>query len=224
MRQRQFLLLLLSFFSQIVFAQDSIPQSQLRYGILFSPDYNYRSLRSGSNDAWIKELYDTLEVPEVGYSAGLIAQLQLNDRFAINGGLQFSDRGEATRYRTRERIQKYRNHLYYLAIPLQVNYNLVNKKVKFFVSVGISTDIFLTGRTKVQSRYSTDAEIVKPADDLSRAGLSMLAGVGLDCPLTDKWSFRLSPLYRRSLTSATTSSPKKYYYSAGLSVGFLGEF
>lgn len=224
MKHFYLLILVLVFVSTSVCGQDSIPHSPLRFGLLITPDYGYRTLKTDNEDAWIKELYDTLEVPAAGYSAGVIAQMQLSNRLTVTGGLQISDRGEATRYHSRDRIQKYRNHVYYLSVPVQVNYNFVNKRVRFFASAGLSADIFLMGRTRVQSLYSTEKEIVKPADDLSRLGASLLAGIGVDCPLTEKWTFRLSPLYRRSLTSVTTTSTKKYYYSLGLGFGFVGEF
>ena len=62
-------------------------------GINFSPDYSYRRLHSDIDDGFV-EIRNKIESPRFGFTSGIVARYQLGSRFALESGLQFSDKGD----------------------------------------------------------------------------------------------------------------------------------
>jgi len=205
-------------------SNDSVYQSRVDFGFSFSPDYSYRILKTGATDTWMKNYYDTLEVPRFSYTIGLNVVFNLNERFFLSTGLLFADRGEKTKKYIIPPVNNYLNHYYYLCVPVKANYYVLLKKVKLFVTAGFAADIYLNGQSNVDVGSSGEQKIVGLSSNLTRLTFSFIGGAGLDCPLTDRWYFKLEPLYRRSLTPIANSDIKKYFYSAGLNLGFYFKF
>jgi len=127
-----FIILLNTFF---VFGQsaDSLKISKHTLGISFSPDYCFRKLVSSSTEEWIKEGIDTLEVPKMGFTAGLNYQYCLNSKIEIATGILLSNSGEKTKkqFTSKPSVFNYTNHYYYLDIPVVIKYNILRKKLRF---------------------------------------------------------------------------------------------
>jgi hypothetical protein len=210
-------------------SQDSLGHGKLDVGYTFSPDYSYRTLKSNASNEWIKDTYDTLEVSKYGYTTGLNIVLHINKKLSLNSGLLFSDKGERTKKYPIQPINNYVNHFYYLDIPLKVNYNLGHKKyyyskakkTKLFLSGGLSANIYLTSRTVTETDNGSEKKSIATRPNLSRLNLSAIAGLGITCPLTNRWYFQLEANYRRSIISIANSSLKKYFYSYGLNLGLF---
>lgn len=222
MKKILFLFLLLCAFGIHGQSADSLTYSRFDVGFAFSPDLSYRVLKAGAADSWMKEACDTLEVPKFGFTAGFHVVFHPHQRFFVSAGLLFSDRGERTRNYVVKPANNYINHYYYLHVPLKAHYYFISKEsIKVFAAAGLAPDVYLNGETRVETGSNGETKPLRPASGISRINFSFVAGIGLDCPLTRRWYFKLEPGYRRSLIPIADAPVKKYFYSLGLNLGFF---
>lgn len=200
------------------------PKGKFDLGFSASPDYSYRILKAEATDTWMKNTYDTAEIARVGFTAGLQVVFHANDKFFFTSGVLFSDRGERTKKYLTPQVNNYINHYYYLSIPLRVNYYLISKKIKVFLSAGASADVYLKSFSVIEFGNAGDTKTLGLSSEISRLNLMVNAGFGIDCPITDRWYFKLQPDYRMSITPVSDSPIKKYFIFAGLNMGFFYRF
>lgn len=213
-----FMLIALSLISQ---KQDSLKVSKFNVGFSFSPDFCYHQLRSNGTGAWITDVYDTLEVGRLGYTGGTQFDFKICEKLSIGSGILFADRGERTKRYAVQPVTNYVNHYYYVDIPLKADYYFFRAKIKVYFTAGLNANIFLWGRSKVEIGRGQEKESVSINAKMSTVGLSALAGAGLDCPITDRWHFKLEPNFRRSLMPVAKDDLKKYFYSISLNLGLF---
>lgn len=229
-----YILLLLVMLSLHVSAQsdENNTNKKLSVGINFSPDYSYRQLHLDDDPHNFVELRNELESPRLGFTTGIIAKYHFISRFAIESGIQFSDKGkkidfddfvssDGKNYQTdpfvpEKTITKY--HYYYIGIPLKLNYFLLQNKIRFIITTGVSTDFFIDGKSKTVMDYKDKTEINKtPEDkkDFNKVIFAGLAGFGIETNLSKKIEIRLEPIFRYSFTPLADSLIKEHLYSAG---------
>ena len=227
---KQLITLLILFCSYVICGQttDTLKQKKHHVGFSLSPDYCFRKVKSNAENNWIKEAFDTLEVGKLGYTIGITYQYSLNKKIGFVSGIMLSNKGEKTRkqYTSSPTPFNYNSQYYYIDIPLLFKYNFLCKKIKLFASAGFSCNVFLVHKTSQITGYKNDDVKI---NSYSKTGLSpinfaIIGSVGLECPLTNKWSFRLEPTYRRSVSSISKAPIKKYLYSVGLNFGFFTSF
>lgn len=208
---------------------DTLKKKKTEIGISFSPDIAYRSLKPDGSSSYIADIRDTLEIPKFGYTAGLNVGYTLSKKLSIEAAVLFSDRGERTeKYTTDAAITgqattkyAYNFHYYYLGIPLKADYFLITKKLRLYITAGISADFFL-GETVSAITYTGNERTKENtfADPgFSKVNIGMLAGAGIRYPVGKRSEFFAEPVYRRSLTSITIAPVKSYLYSGGLTLG-----
>ncbi len=232
-----FLFLILLPFSLVGQETDSTKIRKIEIGITYSPDYCYRSLKPDAINKWITDIRDTLEIPKLGYTTGLNATFYINKKITLETGILFSDKGEKTKKyvingstssiqtdNNQATKNKFIYHYLYFDIPAKVNYYILTKKLKLFLSAGVSTNIFLLQKTTSVLEYN-DGHSEKNNSVIhsgfSRINLAVIGGFGINYNLTNRFNFRLEPVYRRSLTSIIKAPVKDYLYSAGLNVGIF---
>ena len=219
---------------------DSTHPHKRQFGIIYSPEYAYRNLRSSSDDlSSIVSLRNDLEIPKFGYSTGFSFSYQPALNYAFEVQLLFSDKGEQTKkYEFRnaydrlkeDRVPAYNsfvNHYYYLDVPLKLNYFIINKKVKLFLSAGISTNLFLYQKTN-STIENKNGSIEKVSNiyhpRFENINIAIITGFGMTYPMTDKCIFKIEPLYKRSITSVVNHPVKTYFYSIGVNFGLSFSF
>ena len=229
-------LIFLTFFPLTIFCQstDTTKTKRIAIGLTFSPDYCYRKLSPDATSQWIADSRDNLEIPKFGFTTGLSLLFQLNKRLTFETGLQYSNKGEKTKsysltWNTPSgqpdpalpTKNTFIYHYNYLDIPVKVNYNILTKRLKFFVSGGISTNVFLFQKTTSILEYSDGRTETNNStgSGLSRINFAVLAGLGINYDLTSRLTFRIEPTYRRSITSIINAPIKGYLYSAGINTG-----
>jgi len=131
--------------------------SKFLVGFVFSPDYCYRFLKPDSDEKWVAEDRDLMEIPKFGFTTGASLLFKHSEHLTLETGLLYSDKGYKTKfyanfiYNTSDpsipTSIKYIYHYHYLDIPIKANYNLFSKKFKFFISGGISVNVFLGQKT-----------------------------------------------------------------------------
>ena len=229
-----FALILLSIF---VFAQsvEKNPAKKFSVGVSFSPDYSYRKLYSSDNDSFI-DLRNETESPRFGFTTGIVTSYQISNRFVLESGILFSDKGDKYGFVLDDIIlpgdpfnnrndlsipekhtSKY--HYYFLGIPLKMNYYFFRKDVGLFMSMGVSVDYLLDAKYRSKSEFKDRTEKnVKPLnnEDFNKVNTVGLAGFGIDYKITRRLKFQVEPIFRYSFTPLVNAPLKGYLYSFGV--------
>lgn len=207
------------------------------FGVNFSPDYSYRSLHSNNpdNDFVMNQLNDW-EVPAFGFTTGLSVRYLANEKFEFESGIQFSDKTYNFDVNNDDYITPNdglnqpddpaipdrsvtRNHFYYLGVPVKLNYYFLQKRIRMYVSAGVSTDFFLDDKSKSFMKFSDGTEIRETFEndyDYNKISLTGLAGFGAETKLSQRFGIRVEPVFRYSFTPLVAAPMKGYLYSAGL--------
>lgn len=233
-----FLLLILPYTVFCNTSSDSTKPEKAQIGFVISPDYCFRALKADGDAQWMANIRDTMEIPKFGYSAGLNFAHTLGPKFLFEAEILFTNKGEATKKYNIENVPQqeiktvmktsYLKNYYYLDIPLKVNYFFLSKNnLRLFVTVGLSVNTYLGQSTFVTEQYNDGSQrgyVSKAQLNYEKVNLAMLAGIGLNYDLTDRYVFKLEPIYKRSINSIIDAPVKSYLYSVGLNVGISYRF
>lgn len=212
--------------------------SRFSYGITASADYCYRILKSEPATTWIMDSRDTLEIPKIGFTAGLHARYMLSEHFALAAGISFADRGEKTKDLGLIYIQpdpllptkgRFNYHYYYIDVPVTANYFIAvgHNKSRIYLSAGIAPNLFVTnsntgtltyadGRTEKTRSSDRNTDLFNPVT------VPVVGGVGFSTSLGKNLGLNIQPVYRRSLMSMVkNTSIDQWLYSGGLEVSLL---
>jgi opacity protein-like surface antigen len=233
------LLSLLTIIPLTIFSQDkdSTKTGRFSFGVAFSPDYCYRTLKPNASSKLEADNRDTVEIPKIGYTAGLILSYQLNKRFLLGVGILFSDKG----YKMKKTyswiapngsngtgdpavpMKRHSNyHYYYFDMPINLNYCVFStEKTAVYVFASISPNIFLTQKATSYTEYGdghkATSTVTTPGYNIVNS--SFTAGLGYQVNLSDKLFLKIEPTYRRFISSSIDTPIKEYLYSAGLNIG-----
>ena len=228
--------------SMLVLAQskENISTRKLYVGVSFSPDYSYRRLYSPDDDSFV-DLRNEAESPRFGFTTGIVISYQISNRFVLESGILFSDKGDKYGFVIDDLISfddfgniitgrdindplipekhtsKY--HYYFLGIPLKMNYYFLKKNVGLFMSIGVSTDYLIDAKHTSKSEFKDRTEkIIKPFNnaDFNRVNIVGLVGFGIDYKITHRIKFQFEPVFRYSFTPLVNTSLKGYLYSFGV--------
>lgn len=232
------LVLILLLFPSLVFCQTTDKTPRFALGVSFSPDYCYRSLTSDSGGKFVKDLRDSTEIAKFGYTTGVNFSYIISKRFSVDAAILFSDKGEQTEKKTLvfgssmggdplfPTKFKSNYHYYYLDVPIKINFNILTKKVKLYLTAGVSPNIFLCEKTISVIEYDDSRKERHASSEkgYSVINLAVVGGIGFSYDFAKHWSFRLEPVYRRSVTSIIDTPVKGYLYSIGINTGVYYNF
>lgn len=112
-------------------------------------------------------------------------------------------------------------HYYFLGVPLKLNYYFLQKRIRLYLTAGVSTDFFLDTRSKTTSIYKDRTETIEHngnGGDYNKINLTGLAGFGTETTLFQKIGIRVEPIFRYSFIQINDFMGKENLYSAGLNV------
>lgn len=207
---------------------------KVQIGINFSPDLCYRTLKnkslSISNDLLIN-LRNDMETTKLGYTTGLNVCFNINKSIGLETGIQYSNKG----YQTKMRDLKYtlpepdlpykakrRYNFHYIDIPVKANFTFGKKKVRFFTSAGITTNIFLQETQTLVLVYTdrTSRETNPTNYKFNRINISPTISAGIDYKINDRTNLRVEPTFRYGVLKIIDESLTEYIYSGGLNIGY----
>ncbi len=231
------LLLLVFNFGFSGIAQEGKKESRLSLGILVSPDYSYRTLVSQVSNSFVKESRDELEKAKVSYTTGLFLKYKLSEKFTLESGAQFSDKGEKEYYNStdfdtvdddifqpddpwipNEKTTVY--HYQYIDIPIKLNWYLYREKYRIFISAGMSANFFLNAKMVNRLKFDDREDILSGKMDYNFRPLNWaaIAGAGIEYFFPNRIGVRIEPVFRHSVTAVEDSSLKEYPYSFGINL------
>ena len=213
------LLTILTIIPLTIFSQDndSTKTRKFSIGLTFSPDYCKTD--NGANDF--------PEVPAFGYTAGLNLVYNLNKRVNLETGLFYFDKVEKTKkydltFYPSNPSNPTKNaftwHNIYVGIPIKIHYCILTKRIKLYVTAGISANILLTEKATSVLEYSdghTKTSNSTYTGSLSDRDFAGITGLCIGYALSDKFAMKIEPTYRHFLSS-TFRAP---VHSAGLEIG-----
>jgi opacity protein-like surface antigen len=206
--------------------QDSIPPktSKFSIGIAVSPEVGYRSFNPTSkgekNDFLMnvsKPMLDSLESPKFCYSFGIYSNYQLSKRFSLELGVYYANKGykidditfTTANYPEEAGKGSVFYNYRYIDVPLNMNFYIINKKVKLFLSTGLTANIFINQKGVIKSDefdVSIFNERNKPfRDNTAPFNIAFNGSLGLEYELSQHFTLRLQPHYQRFLTTIDTS-------------------
>lgn len=225
-----YLILLISLSS---YGQDKTnPRFQI--GVNFSSDICYRNLEStdgSSTSNIIVSQRDEREIPKFGFTTGLNVCFELNDNFALESGIQYSKKGDQTKYlgvnfgqlppSFPEQV-KYIYDYNYMDIPLRLNYTFGKRKVRFLTSVGVTANIFLNYKQTNIAVYSdrTEKKVSEQTFDFERINISPTISAGIDYKINDKMSLRIESIFRYGVLKIIDAPVAAYLYNGGINIGY----
>lgn len=216
---------------------------KLLIGVTVSPDICFRTIKNNEgslNSNWLFNICKDYESPKFSYSTGLSICYNFTPHWAIETGLQFSDKGFQyvnsnpnfsnidTRY---EPVFSpngpgptkviYIDHFNYLDIPLRTIFTTGSKKVRFIASLGLTTNVLISATyTSIIEYYNSDIEYKtqKQRYSYKAINLSPTASIGFDWQLSDKFNLRVEPTFRYGLLKIIDSPITTYLWSGGLNL------
>jgi hypothetical protein len=208
---------------------------KIQVGISFSPDISYRTLfnHDGSSiaDQIIKMRNDS-EIPAFGYHGAISVSYNFKTWVGLESGVQFSDNRYSNKY-----IDLISNdpepslpdkaktcyNMYFIDIPLKINFTAGKYKVCFFGSVGPEVNIFLTEINKTILKYddgTTEHKRQKSNYNYHRVLLSVVAGAGLEYKMNHRMSLRIEPVFRYDVINIIDTPITSHLWGGGLNIGY----
>lgn len=244
-------LVFVSFFAFGQSMENIVPKiggGSILIGVNFSPDYCFRTVKSNSNniyDQYFVNYANENEMPKLGYTTGINICFKRSNKFEIETGLQFSNKGYSTKeftgltygdmidprfgfiYATQLYDApisiKFRINDLYLDVPFRVAVKYGTHKLKFIGGIGITTNIFLKLTQTAIIQYESGKQTRKTSDynntSINKIGFSATASIGVEYQAEKKIVLRAEPTFRYGLMKLYDSAVSTNLWNAGLNVG-----
>ena len=120
----------------------------------------------------------------------------------------------------------FKNHYYFLEMPVGIKYRVINEKIKFFVEPTINPALFLTHRNDITKRYEQEPDDLEISSDgfsdVRKFNFFGEIGIGIEVPVGENLSIQVRPSARMQLLSVSNNSQSESkFYSLGMKVGVL---
>ncbi|HLP34104.1 MAG TPA: porin family protein [Bacteroidia bacterium] len=223
-----------------VYAQDKPKETtgtnfrKVQIGFNFSPDLCYRTLKNNDGSQVsdiIVDSRDDMETSKFGYTSGFNVCFNIKKSFGLETGIQYSNKGYQTRMSDlrfalpnpgmpQQAKTKYNFHC--IDIPVKANLIIGKKKVRFFTSAGVTTNISIKETQIMVLVYSdhTSRETNQTTDSFKRINISPSISAGIDYKINDRSNLRVEPTFRYGILKIIDESVAAYLYSYGLNIGY----
>lgn len=215
-------LLLLTLSTQVVSAQESKSDKlfrTFRFALFLGPTFNTLKPTAASADDYAITKGKT----DVGFSFGINADYNVNERYTIYTGLGMDWRGggikavhDSTKALQTDYLKsadvRYRK-MQYLTIPIGLKMKAVEfDKIKVFAQTGFDLGLLLSQKGDYTIKFASDTSVTRSSEKLGGIAtvvpinLGWCIGAGAEYNLNDKNAFYAAILYRNGFIDAT--SPK----------------
>jgi hypothetical protein len=196
-----------------------------RAGLYFSPDIAYR--RETGNFITLS----TTEIAKWGFTTGLTYEREIKKRFWLNTGIYFTDKGYQTKQLFMSDLNgnvigliRLRYSFYQVGIPVNAQYYISNRKLRFFVFGGPTVSYLVKARVKTLQQFQNGREATErstiPRNNLELFYITANIGYGIEkdfgtitARLFVNLNYSFTDIYR---SNAFFNS---HLYSTGLGLG-----
>ena len=230
-------LIFLLFLPLTIFSQNSAPAKTglVSVGLTYSPAYCYRFLHANDVDDDLLKMRNQAELPEYGFSSGLNIALSFSKIFALEAGVVYSSKGEKTKNDDTYYIDPPRSissayftyHYYYIDIPVKADFYLLKRRLKLYLTMGISTNILIVLKTTMHAEYpdgSKTKSSTTDREDLMGINIAGIAGAGISFDITKEIYIKAEPLFNCSIMPINRGGVHEFLYSIGLNTGIFYRF
>ena len=238
MKQLTIFLLILTTFS--AYGQDKTKDTptadfkRVQIGINISPDICFRTLENNDGSSTsdiIMKLNNENETFKLGYTAGLNICFNIKKFVGIETGIQYTNKGYQTKMRDLIFAQpdpiapnkaKFIYNFHCIDIPLKANFTIGKKKLRFFTSIGLTTNIFIKETQTSVFVYSdrTDRKTYPTIFDYNSVNISPTISVGIDYKINSRMNLRVEPTFRYGVLKIIDAPVTAYLYSGGLNISY----
>ena len=183
-----------------------------------------------------------LETFKIGYTAGLNVCFKVTNKFSVEAGLQYSNKGYS--FKMQELVYgdmidprygfiyltngptgptklKFVYNYHYFDIPIRAILCFGNKKLKLITSAGITTNLLVNATTTSISTYE-DGNIVRKTSDQAynykTLNLSPSISAGIIYSINDKIHLQAEPTLRYGILKIIDSPVTAYLWNSGLNI------
>jgi hypothetical protein len=207
------------------------------FGLSYEAHLGYRQLNFKGGNQQVAGLRNAEETANLGLATGINFRYHLNEKIAIETAILYTSTGIKTSQKdliwasnVSNLPNKSQSTFAYrgMTFPLKMNYNFKIGKLSAYATAGTSFNYLLVKRT-TNTSYFTEGTVVKSASDI-RVGFeqftwSIIAGVGVNYALSNRFMVNLEPTYRQGITSVLSdTNTKEYLYTVGLNGRVLYTF
>lgn len=234
---KQILIVLFTLTSLRLFGNHSFAGTPLTYrkvqiGINISPDLCFRKLCNNDSSTiinWFIDERNRLEKVKTGYSIGLNVCFNIKKFISLESGMHYSNKGYQTIKQDYTVSQpdpvipdqsKFIYSFHYIDIPLKLNLMLGQHKIRYFTSVGLTTNFFIKEVVTNLSYFSDRTVKTKYKSDYNyqHLNLSPTFSIGIDYKIKDNMSLRIEPYFSYGLLKIIDAPITGYLYSGGLNI------
>lgn len=238
---KPYALLILALFTFSLYAKDNPKKEtspsdfkRFQIGINISPDVCFRTLKNvsaGSIGDYIIKIRKEDEIVKPSYTAGLNVAFNIKKFVGLETGVQYSNKGYQTKMEDLEfaypnpnnpNKAKFIYNFHCIDIPIKANFTIGKKKVRFFTSVGLTTNIFIKATSTGVLVYSnhTKRETIPISYNYKKVNISPLISVGIDYKINSRMNLRVEPTFRYGVLKLMDTPITTYLYSGGLNISY----
>ena len=229
-------IIILTIFVFSAYGQESstIDFKRVQIGIIVSPDICFRTLKNNDGSP-ISDLTLTYrnnrETIKIGYTAGLNACFNFKNIIGLETGVQYSNKGYQTKIEDITFGQpdpslpdkfKYIYDYHYIDIPVKANFTIGKKKVRFFTSIGVTTNILIKYTETCILVYSdhTNRETNSTSFNYNKVNISPTISVGIDYKINNRMNLRVEPTFRFGVLKIIDAPVTGYLYNGGFNISY----
>jgi hypothetical protein len=196
---------------------------------MLSPDIVYRGLVVNNQPADIKEIRNNIEVPRVGYSAGIMLKKPLSARMSFETGLLYTDKGYKFKKRSFLMVDPLTQTVVetevegctsynYIDLPVSLKIQFGKQKIGFIAGAGLSLHYFLNERSIFHiTENGVETTNTSHLDyDVEPFNISPTVSAGIAFDLSDKMALAIEPTFKYGLIALTDTPVAEKLYSVGL--------
>ena len=234
MKKTIFLLIAIASFKAS--AQDAKTESKFSIGFNFSPDYNFRTIKSSENGSGVDVVVESRnerEIEKFGYTTGFNLSISLSKKVAFETGIKYSNKGYQTKAidfvfegnPTNPLLPAKATHRYiyqYIGVPLKLNLFFGEGDLRFVSGIGITTNFLLNVQSRNNFEYSDGKKETtksKDTDGFNKIDVSPTLSLGIDYKLTNTIHLRAEPTFRYGIIKTTSTPVTEHLWNAGVNLG-----
>lgn len=200
-------------------------------------DMCFRTLENKKGEPSIDELIEyenQTQMPKFGYHAGVGFCINVSKHFGMETGVIYSNRGYETKLQQffyvgptiSESDPTHGRSIYnynYIDVPLKANFFAGKGKVRFYGSIGVSTNILVAQNETFVRKYAdgrTTYEVFKSDLPLQNVVFTGLVAAGVDIKFSPKLNLRVSPNFSHNIGRFIDRPVSGYLWTAGISADF----